>query len=178
MKNGLNNNNKFKFIVFLCICMLFLTGFAFWETVPKLINADKPFIELSDSVGLSVSNAESAYNVTNPTPMPTEAPAATPVPVAPQKLVEVYVGNDERDDAVKLRYGDYNHEQNFDMSLRQQEQSLVSLRKQLEIAVKDGRRIRLIDNYAEKNAFINIMYLCMEIDSLTEICDENGNSYK
>ncbi|MCQ2497134.1 MAG: hypothetical protein MJ131_11155 [Lachnospiraceae bacterium] len=177
MKRGLKNNNKFKFIIFLCIGMLFLTGFAFWETVPKLINADKPFIELSDSVGLSVSNAESAYNLSNPSPIPTMAPVATPVPLAPQKLVEVHVGNDEYDDAVKLRYGDYNHEQNFDMKADKREQSLENLKKQLEVAVKDGRRIRLIDNYAEKNAFLTILQLSREIDPQTEIFDDNGNRY-
>ena len=56
---------------------------AFWSfNMPKLINADKPFIDLSGSVGESIGNASAAYEKAQPTIAPDEdlLPTVTPEP--------------------------------------------------------------------------------------------------
>ena len=80
MKNGWNSKN------FIIVIMLFsgvlLAGYIFYK--PVLKNADKPFIELSGSVGTAIGNAQGAYyaaNVTEkPAPTGTEMPSSTPKP--------------------------------------------------------------------------------------------------
>ena len=58
--------NKKKTLILLCIVStLIILGDVFYT--PKLINADKPFIELSGSVGDSIGNAQSAFAIANPT---------------------------------------------------------------------------------------------------------------
>jgi len=77
MKNGSNK----KILIYICLfAFLFITGYAFWERVPKLINADKPFIDLSGSIGESVGNAQTAYEKAVLTPAPTGEPQLTPGP--------------------------------------------------------------------------------------------------
>ena len=66
MKNGWN---KKIIIISGLIMALFLTAFWSWN-MPNLINADKPFIDLSGSVGDSIGNAEKAYEKSKLTSLP------------------------------------------------------------------------------------------------------------
>ncbi len=62
--------------------LLFLTAFLPWN-MPKLINADKPFIDLSGSIGESIGNASKAYEKSKLTSIPDDddpIPTATPIP--------------------------------------------------------------------------------------------------
>ena len=82
MKRGLN---KRIIVFFICISMfLFCTGYwddwFGWDKTPNLINADKPFIDLSGSVGDSIGSANSAYEKAKLTPIPTEAPEPSIAP--------------------------------------------------------------------------------------------------
>ena len=77
MKNGLN---KKILIIASLLIMLFLTAFLPWN-MPKLINADKPFINLSGSIGESIGNANEAYEKAVLTPAPDDTvPTITPAP--------------------------------------------------------------------------------------------------
>lgn len=63
----MNFKNKRKNILLFCVLFVFvLLGDVIYS--PKLINADKPFIDLSGSVGTSVGNAQTAFAIANPTP--------------------------------------------------------------------------------------------------------------
>ena len=60
---------------------MFLLFTAFWSwNMPSLINADKPFIDLSGSIGDSIGNANTAYEKGQVTPIPTDTPGITPEP--------------------------------------------------------------------------------------------------
>ena len=77
MKNG---SNKKILIIAGLVMVLFLTAFWSWN-MPKLINADRPFIDLSGSIGESIGNANEAYEKSVLTPAPTDAPLPTTTPV-------------------------------------------------------------------------------------------------
>ena len=101
MKNG---SNKKKLIITGLIMFLLLTAFWSWN-MPKLINADKPFIDLSGSIGESIGNAKTAHdkatqiNNPEPTDIPqiTDIPEPTDTPPEPPEKVEVriVIGDDD-----------------------------------------------------------------------------------
>ena len=76
MKNG---SNKKKCIIAGLLMFIFLPAFWSWN-MPNLINADKPFIDLSGSIGESIGNAQTAYEKAVLTPAPTGEPELTPGP--------------------------------------------------------------------------------------------------
>ena len=67
--------------------------------MPKLINAEKPFIDLAGSIGESIGNAkiahEKATQINNPEPTdmpnPTDIPEPTDMPPEPVEKVEVRI---------------------------------------------------------------------------------------
>lgn len=169
MKNGLNNKNKKIIILVLCIAMLCLTGYGFWQRIPQLINADLPFIDLEASTDGAIGNAETAYNLLQekeqPTPTPELTPVPTPVPTeAPKNIVEVFVGSDEfnSDDIVII--GD----KRFSSTDTDKISDLISAESD------NGKKIIIVDDFAEKNAFISVINICRELDCDFEITDENG----
>lgn len=171
MKNGLNNKNKYKFIIVLCLCMFCLCGYAIWETVPKLINADKPFIDLQASTDGAIGSAETAFNllqekeVVTPTPEITAIP--TPEPTAiPQNLIEVRVGNEESDTIVIIGENHFVIEDTEKIS------------KTLTEETDKGKTIRLTDDFAEKEAFKTVIGLCSKLDPDFEMFDESGMKYE
>ena len=83
---GSNFGKKKKYILIICIVAAFLmSGYLFYT--PELKNADKPFIDLTGSVGQSLGNAKEAYAVSTPG---TPASAGTEVIVAGESIT---VGN-------------------------------------------------------------------------------------
>lgn len=123
---------------------------------PKLINADKPFIELAGSVGKAVGNAKDAQNritpvpsgtpVSNltPTPTPTPTPWVKPTPVPDNKVtirvedMSIYVN--------KYRCIDFD-----------------DVQKQLSNGVKDDTKVTLIDDYAELKTFRSVVKLLKQL---------------
>ncbi len=71
MKHGFNNK-RVRIAFFIIAMSILLCGYIFKR--PELINADKPFIELSGSIGESIGNAQKAYANAHPEPIekPTE----------------------------------------------------------------------------------------------------------
>jgi len=89
MKNGSNK----KGIIF-CLIGMFLILTAFWSwNMPHLINADKPFIDLSGSIGESIGNANAAYEKAILTPAPTSQPEVTVTP-EPTEIPDINVTGD------------------------------------------------------------------------------------
>ena len=82
MRKGLTKNKKIKLILVCLLIVFTCAGYIFY--VPKLINADKPFIDLSGSVGDAIGNAESVSVSGNrdsdKVPKPTAAVTPTPIP--------------------------------------------------------------------------------------------------
>lgn len=88
MKDGLKNNskkpwNRKSFWTVAAVLTVFICcGYIFY--VPKLINADKPFIDLSGSLGDAIGSAESAVmsgnRDTDDVNRPTAAVTPTPIP--------------------------------------------------------------------------------------------------
>ena len=86
MRHGSSNKKRNYILGFCLVSFVFLTGYAFYK--PKLINANKPFIELSGSIGTSIGNAKDAYEYEHPKvepAKPTPTPVKpTPTPVKPE----------------------------------------------------------------------------------------------
>ena len=167
MKNG---SKKTKIIVILFMCF-FCCAYAFWEDIPNLINADKPFIDLTDSIGRSIGNAEDAYREANPTPIPTPIPQPTPVitpeptptEIPPEEnVVKLYVGDGDISGSGESMY--------FDDKVIGSYEELKETILNLDL---EGKVIVLIDYYAEKEAFLNVMKVldALEADYRTETHD-------
>ena len=79
---GSSFGKKKKCILIVCIvAALLMSGYLFYT--PELKNADKPFIDLTGSVGQSLGNAKEAYAVSDPS---TTVSAGTEVIVAGQSI--------------------------------------------------------------------------------------------
>jgi len=165
MKNGLRKTKIIVALLFICfICC----AYAFWEDIPDLINADKPFIDLTDSIGKSIGNAEDAYRKANPTPIPTPipkptpeiTPEPTPTEIPPEEnVIKLYVGDGNTSGSGEIIYFDDKAVNSYD------ELKDVVLNLDLEDKV-----IVLVDCYAEKEAFINVMKVlaALDVDYRTE----------
>ncbi len=138
MKNG--SNKKGKIIIFVILMSLLITGYVFY--VPKLKNADNPFIVLNgnngDSIGAAKSAAQNAYNAEHPISTPT--PTATPAPKEDGKM-RVTV-SDETIAFGSLTNLDFNR-----------------FKKVFENGALDSKEIILVDDYAEARTFSKIIKL-------------------
>lgn len=83
MKHGFNNK-RVRIAFFIIAVSILLCGYIFKR--PELINADKPFIELSGSIGESIGNAQKAYAEAYPDP--SEKPSEEPEPPSTVPKVE------------------------------------------------------------------------------------------
>ena len=151
-------------IIALLAVWLLLTAYVSWK-IPKLINANQPFIDLSGSVKSALSNAGDAYNEANVTPepeatptpevtsepQPTDTPTPTPEPTVAPKPVEIIVGNDFSGQMVTVDGEDCGN--------------LAEIA--LIVSDKEHDGVNLIDNWAEVNTFKNVM----------NILNENGIEY-
>lgn len=153
MKNGLN---KKILIIASLLIMLFLTAFLPWN-MPKLINADKPFINLSGSIGESIGNANEAYEkaVLTPTPddtVPTITPAPTDIPEIQDPEgndIMIIVGDEDfagLGEAVYIKGAGIE-------PLKISADSLDTLKDTLQNKGSEGYKIILVDNYAETKVY-------------------------
>lgn len=153
MKNGLN---KKILIIASLLIMLFLTAFLPWN-MPKLINADKPFINLSGSIGESIGNANEAYEkaVLTPTPddtVPTITPAPTDIPEIQDpegNEIMIIVGDEDfagLGEAVYIKGAGIE-------PLKISADSLDTLKDTLQNKGSEGYKIILVDNYAETKVY-------------------------
>ena len=98
MKNGSNKKG-----IIICLIGMFLILTAFWSwNMPHLINADKPFIDLSGSIGESIGNAAAAYEKAILTPAPTSQPEITVTP-EPTDIPDISLSGDS---VVKIVIGE------------------------------------------------------------------------
>ena len=153
MKNGLN---KKILIIASLLIMLFLTAFLPWN-MPKLINADKPFINLSGSIGESIGNANEAYEkaVLTPAPddaVPTISPAPTDIPEIqdPESNEIMIIVGDE--DFAGLGEAVYIKGAGIE-PLKISADSLDTLKDTLQNKGSEGYKIILVDNYAETKVY-------------------------
>ena len=137
MKNGLRNR-KTQILLCLVAVALALTGGIFYT--PELKNADKPFIELSGSVGTAIGNAKDAYSdehVRSDTLQETEEnkPASTALEKereqAPDRIIEIYVTDEEIKIGMK-KVADFSE---FETLIRSENY--------------DGREFAIVDDFGE-----------------------------
>lgn len=155
MKNGSNKK------ILICICLviaILATGYAPWERVPNLINANKPFVDLSGSIGESIGNANKAYEKAMLTPAPddTVIPTITPVPTDIPELqdpegneIMIIVGDE---DFAGSGEGVYIKGAGME-TLMFSADSLDTLKDTLQNKDSEGYKIILVDNYAETKAY-------------------------
>ena len=153
MKNGLN---KKILIIASLLIMLFLTAFLPWN-MPKLINADKPFINLSGSIGESIGNANEAYEKAVLTPAPDDTvPTITPAPTDISEIqdpesneIMIIVGDEDfagLGEAVYIKGAGIE-------PLKISADSLDTLKDTLQNKGSEGYKIILVDNYAETKVY-------------------------
>jgi hypothetical protein len=153
MKNGLN---KKILIIASLLIMLFLTAFLPWN-MPKLINADKPFINLSGSIGESIGNANEAYEKAVLTPAPDDTvPTITPAPTDIPEIqdpegneIMIIVGDEDfagLGEAVYIKGAGIE-------PLKISADSLDTLKDTLQNKRSEGYKIILVDNYAETKVY-------------------------
>jgi hypothetical protein len=155
MKNGLNK----KIMIFICLVVTILaTGYAPWERVPNLINANKPFVDLSGSIGESIGNANKAYEKAMLTPAPddTMIPTVTPIPTDIPDIqdpeageIMIIVGDEDYAGSGEVVYI-----KNFGMDpLKFSSDSFETLKETLQNKGSEGYNIILVDNYAETKVY-------------------------
>ncbi len=162
MKNG---SKKTKIIICAFVMSLMLTAYGIGETVPNLINANDPFIDL-DSIGDSIGNAKEAYEKAHPTPIPTQIPVVTPEVTPEPTPTEIPPNENE----IQLIVGDANLSGSGEVILLEGAQinSSEDLRNLITGSDYEGKTVLLIDYYAENEAF----------RSVKNILDETGISYR
>ncbi len=144
MKNGLNKKT-FWMVIFL-LFYFDLVGYIFYK--PVLKNADKPFIELSGSVGEAIGNAKSAYDVEHPSISETQPiiPKTTEVPEKKEKKVhsnsiEIIV----TDEKISINENSYD--------------TYYDYKKIFKSETFNNKTIYLIDDYAEAKTFLKLLKL-------------------
>ena len=153
MKNGLN---KKILIIASLLIMLFLTAFLPWN-MPKLINADKPFINLSGSIGESIGNANEAYEKAVLTPVPDDT--VPTITLAPTDIPEI---QDPESNEIMIIVGDEDFAGLGEAvylkgagiePLKISADSLDTLKDTLQNKGSEGYKIILVDNYAETKVY-------------------------
>lgn len=124
------NNKKISIIILSVISMLIILGDIGYK--PKLINAEKPFIELSGSVGNSIGNAQNAYALANPAPVAPTTPSVT-----------------NYDYRINIRMEE--------ITLNGEPYSLNDLESDIKNGKFRGKTILLYDDYAETITFKSIL---------------------
>ena len=162
MKNG---SKKTKIIICAIVMSLMLTAYGIGETVPNLINANDPFIDL-DSIGDSIGNAKEAYEKAHPTPIPTQIPVVTPEVTPEPTPTEIPPNENE----IQLIVGDTNLSGSGEIILF--EGSKIKSTEELKNLITgpdyEEKTILLIDYYAENEAFRSVI----------KVLDETGKSYR
>ena len=166
MKNGSNK----KILIILGILMLVIfSGYSIFETIPKLINSDKPFIDLSGSIGDSIGSANKAYEKDVLSPVPTETvptdvppePTDTPIETEPDKKeLRIIVGDTLLSGAGERISLEGTEKDYSGMGIS----SADELKKTLKNEDISGITIILVDNYAEVKAYREAEKILMELE--------------
>lgn len=167
MKSGLN---KYKIIVIGFLLCLFLVGYnELIERVPELINADKPFIDLSGSIGEAIGNANKAYGEEHPTLIPTATPEPTPE-ITPEPTPTPVDIHTIAEDEIKIVIGDEIYSGSGETVFVNDNKlhTLTDLKTTLSSMEYEGKKIILIDLYAESVTFRVVK----------SVLDEMGLSYQ
>ena len=140
---------------------LFLTAFWDWN-MPSLINADKPFIDLSGSIGESIGSANEAYEKAVLTPAPDDDPVPTVTPI-PDDITDV---TDPDNQELKIVAGDEDLSGSGEVIYINGEKMSLPEGFTIQTDLSD-LKVLLIDNYAEAKT----------VDRLKRILEEQGISY-
>lgn len=153
MKSG-KYNNKIIVSCFILASALFLFGFG--SNKAELRNCDSPFINLTGSVGNSVTYAENAINAESATTAPA---VVTPVVITPKPSNEVLirVHNEEICVITVINGND---------SVRHTYEDLNGLKTDIENGIFDEKTVILIDDYAESVTFNRIIKLFKDLKSI------------
>ena len=162
MKNG---SRKTRIIICAVLICLFLSAYNILETIPNLINADDPFIDLN-SIGDSIGNAKEAYEKANPTPIPTIIPEVTPEVTPEPTPTEIPPNENE----IQIKVGDENLSGSGELVLLEdlQIKSSEELKSIITGPDYEGKTFLLVDCYAENMSF----------KTVKNILDEVGKSYR
>ena len=159
MKNGSNK----KLVLLVCMLkFLLLTGYGFWEKIPNLINANKPFIDLAGSVGESIGNANAAYEkATTITQSPDPEVTVTPMPsnslseienrLEKAEEIRIVIGAEYLSgpgESILVNENDIGDVANFGTLFRS--------------SVFEGKTIILFDNYAETKTYREVKRILSE----------------
>lgn len=150
MKHGWKNNKRIKLVAACVLVIAVCAGYILYK--PKLINAPKPFIELSGTVGTAVGNAKYAKDRPTPTPIGTNPIAPTPTPVPTPKPTPTAKPTPVPDNRLTIRVEDTSIYIN-----RVQCADSDDFSRRLSNALKDDSIITLIDDYAELKTFRSVM---------------------
>ena len=158
MKNGWN---KKIIIISGLVMVLFLTAFLPWN-MPNLINADKPFIDLSGSIGESIGNANKAYEKSKLESIPDDDPTPTTTP-SPNDITDI---SDPNNQMVWIVAGDSDISGSGESVAIEGESRYVisdlfengldSVIQQFDLT---GRKVILVDNYAETKTMNKIKHV-------------------
>ena len=141
---------------------LFLTAFWDWN-MPSLINADKPFIDLSGSIGESIGSANEAYEKAVLTPAPDDDPLPTVTPI-PDDITDV---TDPDNQELKIIAGDEDLSGSGEVIYINGEKMSLPEGFTIQTDLSD-LKVLLIDNYAEAKT----------VARLKKILEEQGISYR
>ena len=157
MKSG---SNKKKILITAVLMFLLFTAFWSWN-MPSLINADKPFIDLSNSIGDSIGNANTAYEKGLVTPVPTDTPGITPEPTPEITPTDIpVIGPEDKEFEIIVIMGSGGAEMKA--------YSIASFETMINGEAFSGKSFVLIDNYAENQTFRDVM----------SILDGSGKEYR
>lgn len=152
MKNGWKNNKRIKLAVFCVLAAALFAGYIFYK--PKLINAPKPFIELSGTVGTAVGNAQYVKDHPSPTPAGNDSLTPTPTPVPTLNPTPTITPTPVPDNKVTIRVEDTSIY--IDKVLCT---DVDDAGRRLKNRLTDASVITLVDDYAELKTYRSVMKL-------------------
>ena len=124
---------------------------------PVLKNADKPFIDLTGSIGTAIGNAQEAYKVSQPTPKPTTKPEVKPTTTPkPTPMVPTTIDIVVADENIQIEKWNYSSE------------TIGTFENVIRGSAYDGKSFILVDDFAESNTLRDVM----------AVLDRAGKSYR
>ena len=170
MKSG---SNKKKILITAVLMFLLFTAFWSWN-MPSLINADKPFIDLSGSIKDSIGNATTAYEKAAVTPVPTDIPGITPEPTPEITPTDIpVIGPEDKELEIIVGDEDYSGDGGSIVIMgtggaEMKAYSIASFETMINGEAFIGKSFVLVDNYAENQTFRYVL----------SILDESGKEYR
>ena len=170
MKSG---SNKKKILITAVLMFLLFAAYLPWN-MPSLINADKPFIDLSGSIGDSIGNANTAYEKGLVTPVPTDTPGITPEPTPEITPTDIpVIGPEDKEFEIIVGAEDYSGDGESIVIMgaggaEMKAYSITSFETMINGEAFSGKSFVLVDNYAENQTYRDVM----------SILDGSGKEYR